>query len=85
MMLMILAVAMVGCATRGDLERLEALEMQNRAKADQAAMDAQDAKLAADQAVKKADEAEQRAAERERIADEKAKRADNAFHKSMRK
>ena len=79
-MMIVLALTMVGCATQGDLEKVQAQEMQNRAKADQAAMDAQAAKAAADAATLKANEAVARtenavkmAEEREtRIADEKA-------------
>ncbi|MGZ6208386.1 MAG: Lpp/OprI family alanine-zipper lipoprotein, partial [Syntrophales bacterium] len=49
-MMLVLAIALGGCATTGDLEKVQAQEMQNRAKADQAAQDAQAAKAAADQA-----------------------------------
>ena len=91
-MMIVLAITMVGCATRGELEKVQAQEMQNRAKADQAAMDAQAAKAAADAATLKANEAATRAEdavkkaeERERIADEKAAKADAAFQRSMRK
>jgi murein lipoprotein len=91
-MMIVLAITMVGCATQGDLEKVQAMEMQNRAKADQAAMDAQAAKAAADAATLKANEAVARtenavkmAEERERIADEKAAKADAAFQKSMKK
>ncbi len=83
---------MMGCATSGDLEKVQAQQKLIDAKADQAAQDAQAAKAAADAAKLKADEAtvradnaEKAAAERERIADEKAQRADAAFRKSMRK
>ncbi len=50
-MMIVLAMTMVGCATKGDLESVQAQEMQNRAKADQAAMDAQAAKASADAAL----------------------------------
>jgi len=91
-MMIVLALTMAGCATQGDLEKVQAQEMQNRAKADQVAMDAQAAKAAADAATLKANEAVARtenavkmAEERERIADEKAAKADAAFQKSMKK
>lgn len=91
-MVLIFAISMMGCATKGDLERVQEQEMQNRAKADQAAMDAQAAKAAADAATMKANEAAiraedavKKAEEREKIADEKAAKADAAFQKSMKK
>ena len=92
--LVMLALAFVvgGCATKSDLMDVQAREMASGAKADQAAQDAQAAKVAADEALLKADEAaaraeaaEERAAERERIADEKARQAEAVFQKSMRK
>ena len=91
-MLLVLAVSLAGCATTADLEKVQAQEKANEAKADQAIKDAQTAKAAADSAAVKADQAAARAEaaikqaeERERIAEEKAKRADEAFQKSMKK
>ena len=98
-MMLALALAMGGCATRGDLEQVQAQEKMIGVKADQAAQDAQAAKAAADaaalkaneaaaraeEAVKKAEERERIAAEKEKIADEKAAQADAAFKKSMKK
>lgn len=91
-MIFALAICLGGCATQGDLEKVQAQEMQNRAKADQAAMDAQTAKATADAATIKANEAAiraeeavKRAEERERIADEKAAKADATFQRSMKK
>ncbi len=91
-MMLVLPVTLIGCATSGDLEKVQAQQKLIDAKADQAAQDAQAAKAAADAAKLKADDAaaraeqaEKAAAERERIADEKAQRADAAFNKSMRK
>jgi len=91
-MMFIPAVALVGCATSGDLERMQAQQKLIDAKVDQALQDAQAAKAAADAAKLKADiataradEATKQAEERERIADEKAKKADAVFQKSMRK
>ncbi|MRR07223.1 MAG: hypothetical protein EG828_09810 [Deltaproteobacteria bacterium] len=91
-MILVLPITLIGCATSGDLEKVQAQQKLIDAKADQALQDAQAAKTAADAAKVKADEAtaraedaEKAALERERIADEKAQRADAAFQKSMRK
>jgi murein lipoprotein len=90
--MLVLTIAVWGCATKGDLARVESQEKLIGAKADQAAQDAQAAKAAADaatlkanEAAARAEEAVKRAEERERIADEKTKRADNIFQKSMKK
>jgi murein lipoprotein len=83
--MMLVLATMMGCATTGELEKVQAQQKLIDAKADQALQDAQAAKAAADAAKLKADDAEKAALERERIADEKAKRADAAFQKSMRK
>ena len=99
LMMIVLAVTVVGCATRGDVEKVQSEEMMTRAKADQAAQDAQAAKAAADaatlkaneaaaraeEAVKRAEERERIADEKARIADEKAKQTEAAFQKSMKK
>ncbi|WP_298267119.1 Lpp/OprI family alanine-zipper lipoprotein [Geobacter sp.] len=91
-MMLVLPVTMIGCATSGDLEKVQADQKMLDAKVEQAVQDAQAAKAAADAAKTKADDATARAdsavkaaEERERIADEKAKKADAAFQKSMRK
>jgi murein lipoprotein len=91
-MMFVPAITMMGCATSGDLEKVQAQQKLIDAKADQALQDAQAAKAAADAAKVKADEtsvraenAEKAALERERIADEKAQKADAAFKKSMKK
>ena len=91
-MTLALAIAVGGCATKGDLEKVQAREKAISAKADQAAQDAQAAKAAADEAmlkaneaVARAEEAEKRAEERERIAEEKAKQAEKIFQDSMKK
>ena len=94
-----LAIAVGGCATKGDLEQVQTQEKMIGLKADQAAQDARAAKAAADAAVLKANEAAARAEEavkaaeerervadeKARIADEKAKQADILFKKSMKK
>ena len=91
-MMIILVITVWGCATKGDLERMETQEKLIGAKADQAAQDAQAANAAADAATLKANEAAaraedaiKRAEERERIADAKAKQAEAVFQKSMKK
>lgn len=84
-MMLVLGATLTGCATTGDMEKVQAQQKLIDAKADQALQDAQAAKASADAAKARADEAEKKAAERERIADEKAARADAAFQKSMRK
>ena len=84
-MMLVLAAMLTGCATSGDLEKMQAQQNLIDAKADKALQDAQAAKTAADTAAARAADAEKKAEERERIADEKAARADAAFQKSMRK
>ena len=84
-MMLVLPVTLIGCATSGDLEKVQAEQKLINAKADQALQDAQTAKASADAAKLQADVAEKAALERERVADEKAARADAAFQKSMRK
>ena len=83
--MMLVLAAVTGCATSGDLEKMQAQQKLIDAKADQALQDAQAAKAAADAATARAENAEKAAKERERIADEKAAKADAAFQKSMRK
>ena len=83
--MMLVLAGMTGCATSGDLEKVQAQQNLINAKADQALQDAQAARAAADAAKARADDAEKKAAEREKIADEKAAKADAAFQKSMRK
>jgi murein lipoprotein len=83
--MMLVLAAMTGCATSGDLEKMQAQQKLIDAKADQALQDAQAAKMAADAATARAEDAEKKAQEREKIADEKAARADAAFQQSMRK
>ena len=62
-MMLAFAIAAGGCATKGDLERVQAREKMIGAKADQAAQDAQAAKEAAESAILKANEAAARAEE----------------------
>jgi murein lipoprotein len=94
-----LTFAVGGCATKGNLKEMQAREMAISTKADQAALDAQAAKAAADEALLKANEAaaraeaaeqraeerERAAAEKERIAEEKARQAESIFQNSMKK
>ncbi len=86
------AAALTGCATSGELEKVQADQRLLDTKVEQAMQEAQSAKASADAAKAKADDAtaraeqaEKAAQEREKIADEKAKKADAAFQKSMRK
>jgi murein lipoprotein len=58
-----LAIAIGGCATKGDLEEVQTREKAIGARADQAAQDAEAAKASADEAVRKANEAVDRAEE----------------------
>jgi len=91
-MMLVLGTTLTGCATSGDMEKMQAQQKLIDAKADQAVQDAQAAKATADAAKLKSDETSARAEnaikvaeEREKIADEKAKKADAAFQKSMKK
>jgi murein lipoprotein len=91
-MMLALSVALIGCATSRDLEKMQAEQRMLDAKVDQALQDAQAAKASADAAKLKAEETSARAdaaiaaaEERERLADEKAQRAEAAFQNSMRK
>ena len=84
-MMLVLGTTLTGCATSGDLEKVQAQQKLIDAKADQALQDSQVAKAEANAAKLKADDAVKRAEEREKIADEKSARADAAFQKSMRK
>lgn len=91
-MMLVLAATFTGCATTGELEKMQAEQQMLDAKVAQALQDAQAAKAAADAAKFQADDAtaraesvEKAALERERIAEEKAQEAEAAFAKSMRK
>jgi murein lipoprotein len=87
-MLFVIAGTMLGCATSGDLERVQAQDKATSAKADQALQDAQIAKAAADAAAQKADAAAARAENAVKLAEErenKAAKAEAAFQKSMKK
>ena len=81
---MLFAFAIAGCATTGDLEKVQSQQVMTGAKADQASQDAQAAKAAADAAAQKAEAAAARAENAIRMADERGK-ANNAFQKSMKK
>src|SRR4030067_1395044 len=98
-MMLVLTTLMIGCATTGDLEKVQAEQKMIGAKADQALQDAQAARAPADadkvkadetsvraeSAIKAAEEREKAAAEKEKMADEKAKKAEAAFEKTMKK
>ena len=72
-MMLVLAITLTGCATSGDLEKVQAQEKLIDAKADQALQDAQAAKAAADAATLKADAAAARAENAVKAADEREK------------
>ncbi|ABC77437.1 Lpp/OprI family alanine-zipper lipoprotein [Syntrophus aciditrophicus] len=83
-----LSMTLVGCATKGDLEKVQAQEQQINLKADQALKASQDANEAAIKAAEAAKMAEERAVaaeERAKAAEERAEQADTMFKKSMRK
>jgi murein lipoprotein len=91
-MMLVLAAALAGCATTGEMEKVQAEQKLLDAKVEQALQDAQAAKAAADaaklqaaDATARAETAEKAALERERVAEEKARMADAAFQRSMRK
>jgi murein lipoprotein len=91
-MMVVLALALGGCATTSDIDQIQAQQKVIDAKADQAIKDAQAAKEAsiqaqakADAATARAEEAVKKAEEREKIAAEKEKQADAVFQKSMKK
>ena len=91
-LLLVPAAALTGCATSGDLAKVQEEQKMLDTKVEQAMHEAQAAKSTADAAKAKADDAtaraeqaEKAAQEREKVADEKAKKADVAFQKSMKK
>ena len=63
-MMLVLPTLLIGCATTGDLQKVQAEQKMIDAKADQALKDAQAAKAAADEARMKADETSARAESR---------------------
>lgn len=88
----VIAGALTGCATSGDLAKVQSQERLIDAKADEALRDAQAAKatadaakLQSDAAAQRAENAERKAEEREKVAEEKERRADAMFQRSMRK
>ena len=98
-MMLVLAITVGGCATKGDLQKVQSQEMLIGAKAGPAAKDPQAGKAAADaatlkaeaaatraeNAVKMAEERAKMAEEKAKITEEKAKKADAVFQKSMKK
>ena len=86
--MLILAITLMGCATTGDLEKLQRQENQTNLKADQALQAAQDANAAAtraENAAKIAEDKAKMAEDRAKIAEDKAEKADVIFKKSMKK
>lgn len=91
-MMLMVGLGVAGCATSGDIQRVQTQERLIAEKADQAWQEAQSAKAAAEAANVKAEaaaaraEAAAKAAEqRESMAAERAARADAAFEQSMKK
>jgi murein lipoprotein len=81
-------ITVMGCATKGDLEKVQAQEQQMNLKADQALKASQEANESArkaSEAAKMADERARAAEERAKIAEERAERADAMFKGSMKK
>ena len=70
-MMLVLTTLMIGCATTGDLQKVQAEQKMIDAKADQALKDAQAAKAAADAAKVKADESSARAESAIKAAEER--------------
>ena len=93
--LFVFGITAMGCATKGDLQRVQAQEQQDNLKADQALKASQEANENAQRASEAAKVAEERtraaeerarvAEERARIAEARAERADAMFRGSMRK
>jgi murein lipoprotein len=86
--MLVFAIALVGCATTGDLEKIQAQEKQTSIKADQAlktSQDANEAAMKANDAAIRAENAAKAAEERAKIAEERAKKADAVFERSMKK
>lgn len=84
----VFAITAAGCATKGDLEKVQANEQQLNLKADQALKASQEANenaMKANEAAKASEERARLAEERARIAEEKAARSDAVFQKSMKK
>jgi murein lipoprotein len=84
----VFGIAVAGCATKGDLERVQAQEQQINLKADQALKASQEANenaIKASEAVKMADERARMADERAAKAEERAAKADAIFKGSMKK
>ncbi len=71
LMTLVLAMIAGGCATKGDLAKVQSQEMLMGAKADQAAKDAQAAKASADAATVKAEAAAARAENAVKMAEER--------------
>lgn len=93
--MLVSAALLTGCATTGDLEKVQAQEKLINMKADQALQASQDANANALKAAEAANRAENTlklaeerakiAEERARMAEERAKILEESFRKSMRK
>jgi murein lipoprotein len=84
----VFGVAVVGCATKGDLEKMQAQEQQTNLKADQALKASQEANenaVKASEAVKMAEVRAEKAEARADVAEARADKAESAFKRSMKK
>ena len=94
-LMVVFALALAGCATTADLEKVQAQERELNAKADQAlqasqeananAAKAAEAAARAEDALKAAEERAKAAEEKAAAAEERAAKAEAVFEKSMRK
>lgn len=94
-LMVVFALVLAGCATTGDLEKVQAQGQESNAKADQAlkasqdananAAKAADAAARAETALKAAEERAKAAEEKAAAAEERANKAESSFEKSMRK
>jgi len=88
---LVFGIALMGCATKGDLEKAQAQGQQTSLKADEAIKASQEAKETATKAAEAAVKAEDRAKaaeERASAAEERAsaaEKANSAFKSSMKK
>ncbi|OPY13231.1 MAG: hypothetical protein A4E66_00864 [Syntrophus sp. PtaB.Bin001] len=77
----VFSMTFMGCATKGDLEKMQAQDQQMNMKIDEALKSAQNANEAAARAEERAKIAEEKA----KVAEEKAAKSDAAFKRSMKK
>ncbi len=84
----VFGIMVMGCATKGDLEKSQAQQQQINLKADEAIKASQEAKenaAKASEAAAKAEDRARMAEERANAAEARAEKADAAFKGSMKK